>query len=90
MMQNEDHPLIQAMNRPNKKMPMTAREMLSADLPDYQVGDAVELSVLGVVKSKQDGKAVVEVQKVEEDLDDEETGEQEPLMVLPPESPAPS
>ena len=64
-MQNDDHPLVKAMGRESKKYPSVSRETLLADLPGKMEGDAVELKVLGVVKSiGADGKASIEVQQV--------------------------
>ena len=74
---NEEHPLITALNRPRPSQYQT----LTTELTDCSIGDAVELSVLGVVKSfTKDGKYVVEVQKIEEDSDDEAQSAEAPVV----------
>lgn len=82
---NEDNPLVQALNRPRPSQYQT----LSVDLQDCGIGDAVELSVLGVVKSvAKDGKYVVEVQKVEEESDAPEA--EQPEVTTTQDSHSPS
>jgi len=51
---NEENPLVMAMKRPKMDAPF------SVDLPDAQVGDEVKF----VVKAVQDGKAILEAQKI--------------------------
>lgn len=54
-MQNDNHPLVEAMKRQKPSEPF------SVDISDVQVGD----EVMFVVKSVQDGKAVLEARKAD-------------------------
>lgn len=51
---NEENPLVAAMRRPKLDA------SFSVDLPDAQVGDEVKF----IVKAVQDGKAILEAQKI--------------------------
>lgn len=84
---NENHPLIEALNRPRPSHYQT----ITVPLEDCGIGDAVELSILGVVKSvAKDGKYVVEVQKVEEESDDDSSEQEQPEVTMTQDSHSPS
>ncbi len=87
-----DHPLIQAMQRPNKRMlPPEMKPTLECtkeQLGNCNVGDPVQLSVSGIVQSiGDDGKVMVEVQNVEPEGPYEEA--KTPQVMLTQESHSP-